>query len=505
MVGIKSELLNNSWNKYTAWQGESLNKDTPEQYKQGMVTINDNFRKYDTIERSFVDFLLFLTYASNYGEGGTPKYGKEVLSIKDPKTLITEVGGRGYATGQTYPISVMRIVNKHNLTQYDDLTNVIPTTYAPGGKIEGGTQKPVKTPISKNIKKIINKTIIDIRKENLSQIPAARGNNPIKFIVIHYLGVPNADNPYLYGGGYGGHYNIKRDGSIYWAADPKTAVIWHCGGGLQGSGGHTFYQICTNYNSIGIECGVAANTSSKELPADSDLWYFTEETQESLVFLVSKLMNEYNIDIDHVIRHYDVVGKICPNPYVKNNNLKTSWTWEQFKLNLAQYRKDGTITIPSGKTTPYTPSPSQPLNNLLKKGANGEEVKHLQIMLIALGYSCGESGADGDFGQNTYEALIKFQTDKGLEVDGVYGPASKKALETAYSSTNNNKNSFTKESYIVQVIPEVLNVRSGPGTTYDIVSQILDQGLYTIVEEKSGWGRLKSGLGWIALNYTQKV
>ena len=36
---------------------------------------------------------------------------------------------------------------------------------------------------------------------------------------------------------------------------------------------------------------------------------------------------EYNISFDHVIRHYDVTGKICPNPYVKNNKLKTSWTW----------------------------------------------------------------------------------------------------------------------------------------------------------------------------------
>jgi hypothetical protein len=30
MVGIKSELLSSSWSKYTAWEGESLNKDTPE-------------------------------------------------------------------------------------------------------------------------------------------------------------------------------------------------------------------------------------------------------------------------------------------------------------------------------------------------------------------------------------------------------------------------------------------------------------------------------------------
>ena len=179
--------------------------------------------------------------------------------------------------------------------------------------------------------------IHDITKENLSQVPASRGSNKIEFIVVHYLGVPNADNPYLYGGGYGGHYNIQRDGSVYKAADPKTAVVWHCGGGLQGSGGHTFHGICTNYNSIGIECGVCySDTSVKEASGDSDQWYFTTETQESLVWLVAKLMKEYGIGIDHVIRHYDVTGKICPNPYVKNNKTRTSWTWDEFLARVKQ-------------------------------------------------------------------------------------------------------------------------------------------------------------------------
>jgi len=122
-------------------------------------------------------------------------------------------------------------------------------------------------------------------------------------------------------------------------------VIWHCGGGLQGSGGHKYYKICTNYNSIGIENSVCyTDVSVKSPSADSNQWYFTKETQESLIFLVSKLMDEYNIDIDHVIRHYDVNGKICPNPYVKNNKLNTSWTWDEFKTYLKSYRKDGTYT-----------------------------------------------------------------------------------------------------------------------------------------------------------------
>lgn len=58
--------------------------------------------------------------------------------------------------------------------------------------------------------------------------------------------------------------------------------------------------------------------------------------------------------------------------------------------------------------------------------------------------------------------------------------------------------------YTVKVTADVLNVRSGPGTSYKVNMAIKDQGTYTIVEEKDGWGRLKSGAGWISLAYTKK-
>ena len=419
MVGIKSSLLNSSWDEYTVWNGESITKDTPEQYGDKMVTISDDFRKYDSIERSFVDFLLFLTYASNDGKGGKPKYGKEVLSIKDPATLISEVARRGYATGVTYPTSVMRIIERHDLTVYDNLSDVSPTEILPGMKKKN------------NIKKLDGKAVIDITDRNRNEVPRSRGDNPISYIVCHYLGVPNADNPDLYGGGYGGHYNIKRNGSVYRAANPRTAVVWHCGGGLQGSEGHTFYQKCTNYNSIGIECGVCYAGTEKDPSGDSDKWFFTEETQESLVWLVSKLMDEYNIPIEHVIRHFDVTGKTCPNPYVRNNNFMTSWTWNEFKANLAQYRKAGTITIPVGTTSPTIDPPDPTAKNYLSKGDSGEDVKTLQTMLNACGYDCGT--ADGIFGSKTDSAVRAFQKANGLTVDGYYGAMSKAKLEDLYS------------------------------------------------------------------------
>ena len=61
------------------------------------------------------------------------------------------------------------------------------------------------------------------------------------------------------------------------------------------------------------------------------------------------------------------------------------------------------------------------------------------------------------------------------------------------------------ESYKIKVNTDALRYRSGPGTNYAIKGLIHRGEVYTIVEEKNGWGKLKSGAGWISLEYTKKV
>ncbi len=58
----------------------------------------------------------------------------------------------------------------------------------------------------------------------------------------------------------------------------------------------------------------------------------------------------------------------------------------------------------------------------LRKGMVGADVQALQRDLIALGYSCGKYGADGDFGSATKAAVKAFQRDTGLTEDGIAGP-----------------------------------------------------------------------------------
>lgn len=64
------------------------------------------------------------------------------------------------------------------------------------------------------------------------------------------------------------------------------------------------------------------------------------------------------------------------------------------------------------------------------------------------------------------------------------------------------------DSYVARVTAKTLNVRKGPGVKYKVNTQVKKDELYTIVDEKMNgktkWGKLKSGAGWISLQYTKK-
>jgi uncharacterized protein YgiM (DUF1202 family) len=63
----------------------------------------------------------------------------------------------------------------------------------------------------------------------------------------------------------------------------------------------------------------------------------------------------------------------------------------------------------------------------------------------------------------------------------------------------------TFKSYTAKVLANTLNVRSGPANTYKVNTVIRKNEVYTIVEEKNGWGRLKSGAGWVSLKFVKFV
>lgn len=83
----------------------------------------------------------------------------------------------------------------------------------------------------------------------------------------------------------------------------------------------------------------------------------------------------------------------------------------------------------------------------------------------------------------------------------------KSTVETAKPARKDKEVVNTK--YKIKVTASVLNIRKGPGTSHKVVGVIKDKGVYTIIEEKNGWGLLLSGSKnkdmWIALKYTKGV
>lgn len=164
----------------------------------------------------------------------------------------------------------------------------------------------------------IHRKITTVNRTKLS-------NKSNLYIVIHYVGaVSTAANNASY------FYSVNRSASASYFVDENEIwqvvedydAAWHCGGGLQSNRGGTFYKKCTNSNSIGIEMCMKVNCNGEA--------YFEEKTVENTIDLTKTLMRKYNIPIERVIRHFDVVGKYCPAPYVDEN------AWSEFKEKLQE-------------------------------------------------------------------------------------------------------------------------------------------------------------------------
>ena len=74
-----------------------------------------------------------------------------------------------------------------------------------------------------------------------------------------------------------------------------------------------------------------------------------------------------------------------------------------------------------------------------------------------------------------------------------------------------SKTTNTTSSFKVQISIPDLNIRKGPGTNHATTGRFTGKGVFTIVETKQGtgsakgWGKLKSGAGWIALDYATRI
>ena len=289
----------------------------------------------------------------------------------------------------------------------------------------------------------------------------------IEYIVLHYVGATGdaEDNVNYYNQrttvSASADFFVGHNGDI-WQYNPnlKSRYCYAVGGEKQSSYGGTLYGKAKNANSISIEMCVKTKGSQA---ANSPDWYFTDETIASAVELTKYLMNLYGIPASRVIRHFDVNGKFCPGVVGWNSATGSESAWNSFKSKIS-----------SGSSSSQ-PSTSGTMYRVRKTWADAKSQVGAYTVL-----SNAEKKAD-ETGLNVYD-------ESG---NCVYSPSGSGSCGTPFA---------------VRVKISDLYIRKGPGYGKNGFCPV---GVYTIVETKSAngytWGRLKSGAGWIALEYTERL
>lgn len=177
--------------------------------------------------------------------------------------------------------------------------------------------------------------------------------------------------------------------------------------------------------------------------------------------------------------HRDYANKVCPGEYLYSRHGEIA-----SKVNAILNPPASSGTMYRVQVGAYTikANAEKQMSKLAKAGFDTYLVKVDNYYKVQTGAYSVKANADAQLAKVTKAGFDAFITTKGGE-----------PVQT--SSTG----------YKVKITASALNVRMGAGTGYTIVGVVKKGDIYTIVEEKNGWGKLKSGVGWISLNYTTKI
>ena len=209
---------------------------------------------------------------------------------------------------------------------------------------------------------------------NKNNYGGKRRPNQIKYLVIHYTGNDGdrdeSNGRYFQNNIVGASAHFFVDGDSITQSVPDYHVAWSVGGNkYPGTKGGKWYGKCTNNNSISIElCDEVKNGR----------YDFSEATLKNAADLTRMLMQEYNIPVENVIRHYDVVRKICPAPFVNDEAA-----WKAFKGRL---KEDDEVVE---KKTFWVEGKPLNMNSILSDGTNFVKLREIAD---ALGYKIEMKG-----------------------------------------------------------------------------------------------------------------
>lgn len=108
----------------SSWKGKVYNAKTQECYDGKTYTnISACFRAYDNLSESIADYFDLITKSTRY---------RKACVANTPKECIQAIKNGGYATSPTYVNTIMSIINKNNLTEYDIVNTNVESKYKTG-------------------------------------------------------------------------------------------------------------------------------------------------------------------------------------------------------------------------------------------------------------------------------------------------------------------------------------------------------------------------------------
>jgi hypothetical protein len=322
----------------------------------------------------------------------------------------------------------------------------------------------------------------------------------VKGICVHSTGANNPnlkryvgpDDGLLGKNQYGNHWNqdtpdgrqVCVHGFIGKLADGSIAAYqtlpwnmrgWHGGSGTKGSVNdtHIGFEIC--------EDGL------------TDTAYFNAVYKEAAE-LCAYLCREFNLNPlgDGVL--------ICHSEGhargIASNHGDVMHWFPRHGKNMDMFRAEVKRLLDGSNPAPATP-PAQPTAAVKK----GDTVK---LTASAVYYS-GKAIPDWVKAQNWIVSAVsgdRAVIDKNTAgTNSICSPVNVKFL-TVVGAPAPATPAFTP--YLVKVTATELNIRKGPGTNYAVNGTVKKGEVFTIVAEADGWGKLKSGVGWLSLAYVQK-
>lgn len=211
----------------------------------------------------------------------------------------------------------------------------------------------------------VNLPVIEIMC-NRGNYGGSRPLSEIRYIVIHYTAnkwdSAQSNLNYFKNNVVKASANYFVDSKQIGVSVPDGYYAWHCGGGLQGNGGHKWFGKVSNWNSIGIEICDDVNDGRVQP---------TQKALENAQMLTAALMEKYHIPIENVIRHWDVTGKICPAYFVGDENTETGKAWIRWKEGIEVVEKSRMIV--NGKEVP--------VERILKNGTNYVKIRDVAAAL----------------------------------------------------------------------------------------------------------------------------